>query len=151
MIRLTEKYLYKVCRKIQEADYKSAFKEAVKVTCWIKNKKAYAVAANQVGYDLFFFVVRKHKRFRFGTDILFNPLWQPVAGETIETTETCLSYPGKSFKKRRYEKILASFYDPRKKEEISEIFEGLDAIVYQHEVDHLLGIDERIEARGIKK
>lgn len=56
-----------------------------------------------------------------------------------DSTEGCLSIPGKSLKLKRFKKIHISYFD-RKGEYISKELDGFGAIIAQHEYDHLNGI-----------
>ncbi len=53
--------------------------------------------------------------------------------------EGCLSLPKKAFKVKRYNKITIR-YQNAKGETLKESFEGFNARVIQHEIDHLNGI-----------
>jgi peptide deformylase len=143
MLQINNKLLLTQCVKIDDKNYNDAFKAAIQVVKWIKNKPAYAVAANQLNLNYRFFVVKKPKKLKIESDIYFNPMYKKDKGsQIIKTNEQCLSYPGIKFKKRRYERIEFYYYDPRTKEHIEGKAWGLAAIVIQHEIDHLNGMDE---------
>lgn len=56
-----------------------------------------------------------------------------------DSTEGCLSIPGKQLKVKRFKKIHISYFD-RKGEYISKELDGFGAIIAQHEYDHLNGV-----------
>ena len=71
--------------------------------------------------------------------VLINPQIEILEKETVGFWEGCLSIPGMRGYIERPRKIKLSCYN--EKEEFSErIIEDFDAVVYQHECDHLEGI-----------
>lgn len=60
-------------------------------------------------------------------------------GEIIESTEGCLSIPNMNGKVPRYEKVKVKYQDIEGKEKIEE-YEKMEAICFQHEFDHSIGI-----------
>ena len=70
---------------------------------------------------------------------IINPVIEKVSDETNEAWEGCLSIPGMLGLVRRFAKIKYTGYDLRGSK-ISNIVEGLDARVIQHEFDHLEGV-----------
>lgn len=75
--------------------------------------------------------------------VMVNPSWI-LAGPKRPTTERCLSVPDgrgglRSFRMMRHVRIAARWLDLRGTEHEREL-SGLDAVVFQHEVDHLDGI-----------
>lgn len=56
-----------------------------------------------------------------------------------DSTEGCLSIPGKSLKVKRFKKIHISYFD-RTGKYISTEMSGFGAIIAQHEYDHLNGV-----------
>jgi peptide deformylase len=70
--------------------------------------------------------------------VFINPVI--ISGKLIERQkEGCLSFPGVFAFVRRYSKISVKAQD-EKGEEFTLDLEGLDAICFQHELDHLGGI-----------
>lgn len=91
------------------------------------------LAANQVGINLAVFVLRP--------DIAcFNPKIIQYSEETVLSNEGCLSYPLLYLPIRRPRAIIVSFQDENGKE-IQDVYEGLTARCFQHEFDHLNGIN----------
>lgn len=90
------------------------------------------LAANQLGYGVRIFIIR-HK----GKWIHFiNPSFTAWTDEMVSFEERCLSFPGKVTKTRRY--ALIKTYGHKKGKEL--ILSGIEAIAFQHELDHLNGI-----------
>lgn len=109
---------------------------AAKAKSLMIRENGIGLAANQIG-DL-----RRWFVWQFG-DIVINPQWNPVAGEKAKSSlEGCLSWedPRRMFKRRRYRKIEASWIN-RKGKLIEKVLKGTPAIVFQHEVDHLNGVN----------
>lgn len=92
------------------------------------------LSANQIGIKQRFFIMKVDKPI-----IFVNPRIKKYFGKRIEGEEGCLSFPGHHEMKGRYQKILVEFVDAsgmlRKRE-----FTGMEAVVIQHEIDHLNGI-----------
>ena len=143
-IRLTDEILYVPTKKISETDSQKVFHTTLKIKEWLKTKAAYAVAANQLGFhDSFFVAHRKYKRWSLPTDIYFNPSFIPANDKQEKSGEKCLSYPGKEFQIMRFSSIVLSYFDPWESKSKQILLSGLPAIIAQHEITHLLGIDER--------
>ncbi|MFH1601556.1 MAG: peptide deformylase [Candidatus Shapirobacteria bacterium] len=71
------------------------------------------------------------------------PLMADEKGNSEEFLEGCLSFPDLYGPIKRYLKISVSFYQPTGKgnlEKQKAQLEGLGAIVFQHELDHLNGV-----------
>lgn len=128
--------LTKPCRKLTFDDANLITEIAEKIdrmwdTGWVK---PLAVAANQVGYDVQFSVVRTNPH---------KPIWL-INSEIIDrkglqphASEGCLSIPNRRFVTWRYLNvtILNGIYGTDSVE-----FTGLEAQVVQHEIDHFKGI-----------
>lgn len=92
--------------------------------------KAYGISANQIG---------SYKRICIAINtVLINPKF--IRGEgRIVSKERCLSVPANVEKEiNRFERVTVSYYDEKGNEK-TETFEGLKALVVQHELDHLDG------------
>tara|TARA_R100000664_G_scaffold33185_1_gene49657 strand:- start:1119 stop:1550 length:432 start_codon:yes stop_codon:yes gene_type:complete len=73
----------------------------------------------------------------FANAKIISESWSKVSFTT--DVERCLSLPKKAFKVKRYNKITIR-YQNAKGETLKESFEGFNARVIQHEIDHLNGI-----------
>ena len=71
--------------------------------------------------------------------VLINPQIEILEKETLGFWEGCLSVPGMRGYVERPRKIKLCWHD-EKEEFFEKIIEGFDAVVYQHECDHLEGI-----------
>ncbi|MCB1168637.1 MAG: peptide deformylase, partial [Leptospiraceae bacterium] len=71
--------------------------------------------------------------------ILINPEIEVLDSPRVGFWEGCLSVPDMRGYVERQRKIRLKFYD-EKEEFHEEIIEGFDAVVYQHECDHLDGV-----------
>ncbi len=66
--------------------------------------------------------------------VLINPEVEDMDDEFVNPNEGCLSFPGKKVSTRRFREITIKNFDGRK------MFTGLEAIITQHEIDHLNGL-----------
>lgn len=69
----------------------------------------------------------------------YNPTVMPIGDMAIKMVEGCLSIPKVEEMIERFDKVSLSYKD-RNGVEHREIFQGLDAVVVQHENDHLNGV-----------
>jgi len=93
------------------------------------------LAANQIGYNDKIIVVWINK----GFVAMVNPEIN-CYGKKVIKHEGCLSFPGKRIKRKRYNKVKISYYDPFNKIRIPCLkVKEWEARAVQHEVDHLNG------------
>lgn len=102
------------------------------------------LAAPQVGVSKRILVVHfEYDVDKFITHVLVNPriISNSVRKAYISTGEGCLSvkeeYPGRVY---RSFKITVDAYDVLKKKQVKIVASGYEAIVLQHEIDHLNGV-----------
>lgn len=69
---------------------------------------------------------------------MINPKVVDWSRETIFWDETCLSVPGLEVKVERHEKVQVEWRDPDGTPR-QDWFEGYEAVIIQHELDHLVG------------
>lgn len=93
------------------------------------------LAANQVGIPYKIFTMRG-KPADFAC---FNPKIVMPSEEKITLEETCLSFPGLAVKIKRSQHVRVRFQIPSG-ETVTQMFTGMTARVFQHELDHLNGI-----------
>jgi peptide deformylase len=93
------------------------------------------LSANQLGLPYRVFVSEGDPAFA-----VFNPVITGTSTEEIMLDEGCLSYPGLYMKINRPSTIRVRFRDPYNNNVVKK-FEGMTARVFQHEYDHLEGID----------
>lgn len=96
------------------------------------------LAAPQVGLDWNVFVVNLGQQ---EPRALINPRIESFGENKIKSEEGCLSIPGIVAKlEERYETITISACMPKSTDRITVNLYGQEAIVFQHEYDHLQGI-----------
>lgn len=96
------------------------------------------LAAPQVNESIRLFVMKKG--FFSPLTVVINPKIEYLEAEGQKmSSEGCLSIPGKQYRVERYKKIHLSYFD-RKGEFHSKEINGFEAIISQHEYDHLNGV-----------
>jgi len=112
---------------------------ALKMLEFMKQSNGIGLAAPQLGIGCRLFVMQT----KFGVGDLasfcFNPVIISTSDITATTDEGCLSFPGESVKVTRPAYVHAAFCNHRG-EKIETRLWGLEAICFQHELDHLNGI-----------
>jgi len=86
----------------------------------------------------------------------FDKVWRIAIDPKIEEyiglkeirCEGCLTWKGKTIVAERSRAVRVSYVDIFGNYRPDEIYKGFDAQVWQHEINHLNGIAERIEAPG---
>lgn len=102
---------------------------------FMRSKRGYGLSANQVGIPLNVFVMEGEPAYA-----VFNPKITYYSEDEILLEEGCLSYPGMGLKIRRPRFIRARFQDPYG-DIVTRRFQDITARVFQHEYDHLQGVD----------
>jgi peptide deformylase len=104
------------------------------------------IAANQVGEPVRVAIVEVEEgnpRYPYKPPeplmVMINPTIEPVADETFEVNEGCLSVPDLRGSLQRHLSIRVRYLD-RDGVEHEDVKRGLTAGSFQHEVDHLDGI-----------
>jgi len=116
------------CREVGMDDDISGLLAALKSIC--EQECGLGLAANQIGSNLRVFVLN----FK-GMRVYANPEILEQEGEFIFDGEGCLSFPGEIYCTRRFNRIkICSDSGP------DEILTGIEAVAFQHELDHLDGI-----------
>ena len=97
------------------------------------------ISANQIGiWERAFAMVRDLENNE--VMVWFNPRIIKSYSEEVEMEEGCLSYPELFLKIKRPDKIIVKYEDADKKKHKMKL-EGLASRVFQHEYDHMEGID----------
>lgn len=110
---------------------------------------AIGIAANQVNVPRRVFLMRGfttrgdpngdlHFQPRDTVLTVINPVILKRSPELCIFVEGCLSFPGKQVKTRRPASIEVGFFDENGQSFIA-VMDGLEAIIFQHEFDHLNG------------
>ena len=94
------------------------------------------LSANQVGFPYRMFVMGDAKNYMS----CYNPKIIEESDVMVPIDEGCLTYPGLFVKIRRPDWIEVEFEDENG-EKHTDTFEGLMCRVFQHEMDHMDGID----------
>lgn len=93
------------------------------------------LAAIQIGYPIRAAIVRFDKL----SLNLINPKILEFDNPTAFYNEACLSLPGKTINTKRFNQITVEWTN-EKGEKKKAAFTGLEAIVLQHEIDHMEGL-----------
>ena len=97
------------------------------------------ISANQIGiWERAFAMVRDLENNE--VMVCFNPRIVKSYTEEVEMEEGCLSYPELFLKIKRPDRIVVKYEDEDKKTHKMKL-EGLASRVFQHEYDHMEGID----------
>ena len=97
------------------------------------------ISANQIGiWERAFAMVRDIENNE--VMVCFNPRIIKSYSEEVEMEEGCLSYPELFLKIKRPDKIVVKYEDEDKKTHKLKL-QGLASRVFQHEYDHMEGID----------
>ena len=109
------------------------------------------LAANQIGESLRIMVIdtTPKKESPPVKLVLINPEVLSKEG-SIKYVEGCLSFPGLTVEVERFRKLVVKAKDLTGEEKVYEL-EGFPAIVFQHEMDHLMGITFIDRVNGIKR
>tara|TARA_Y100000310_G_scaffold287864_1_gene313021 strand:- start:150 stop:662 length:513 start_codon:yes stop_codon:yes gene_type:complete len=110
----------------------------------MKHYGGIGLSANQVGLAIRMFVFGDKENFI----PCFNPKILEYGGPEMPIEEGCLTYPGLFVKIYRPDWIVAQWED-EKRELHKENFTGLPSRIFQHEYDHMQGIDFRSRAGRI--
>jgi peptide deformylase len=96
------------------------------------------LAATQIGIEKRMFVIDVQQDKKNDLTFICNP--EIISGSgTITTEEGCLSFPDRTIKINRFSSIDVSYMNEAG-EKIQITYQGLKAICFQHELDHLNGI-----------
>ena len=102
---------------------------------FMRHHQAIGLAAPQIGRSLRMFVMEVQGR----TRVCFNP--EIIQSSTVlaEYKEGCLSFPGESCTIKRPDTIIVRYQDVQGAWSEDNLV-GLEAICFQHELDHLDGV-----------
>ncbi len=97
------------------------------------------LSANQIGINERAFIMMTDT-VSLDTTTCFNPRILKYSHETSEMVEGCLSYPGKEITVARPVSVVVK-YEDESKTTCKEKLTGFVARIFQHEYDHMEGID----------
>lgn len=118
----------------------------IKITKAFKDPEGVGLAATQIGRDERFFIAKSDEDFI----ICFNPKITSTSPKTKTYFEGCLSIPNYYGETERSIAAAVEYMDENGKT-IKKKLRGLDAWIFQHEVDHLDGtlfMDHVLEQKG---
>ena len=131
--------LKKVCEEVQEIDGRVL--KIVNDTAYtmLKSQKAIALSANQIGYDKRIVAIRS--RDNASVFVLINPTIVKKSKRIVNSPEACLSVDRTSrvFNVSRHKAVTVTYMDLKGRYKKKE-FKRRNALVIQHEIDHLNGI-----------
>lgn len=96
------------------------------------------LAAPQIGDGRRIVVIDSGEEGGSGLLEMVNPVIAERSKETITWAETCLSVPDLEVKVQRNKRITVQWQQPDG-EAREQVFENFEAVIVQHELDHLLG------------
>ena len=116
-------------------------RKLLSVCLYGNNKDCVGLAHNQIKGNKKVFVAKIDNKWR----TFINPRIVETSTDYNIHTESCMSFPNKFNKVKRYNKIVLEHQvnarnGVKGNAFITEEFEGRNAQVIQHEVDHLLGV-----------
>jgi peptide deformylase len=82
--------------------------------------------------------------------IAVDPKIIKTEGEPVECDEGCLTWPGKTIVAKRYPKIKVEFYTLEGKMHTRDVGNKFEAQVWQHEINHLNGVEEQVFEDGFR-
>ena len=148
---ITDKQTPKLATMTEEESLKFLEEERELLTNFLnfaKNHgKAAGLASNQCGFDKRFAAVQKSD----GEWVLaINPEIMDLVGEKKEFREGCLSWPKNYILAERYEDIRVCFLNLETGFYEFHNAYDFEAQVWQHEIDHLNGVEEKIVAKDYR-
>lgn len=130
-----------ICEEVLLEEVEQFLAQSAEMIQFCVEKGGIGLAAPQIGINKKFFIWQfKQELFQ----LAFNPLYFPDGKKTISTIESCLTYgTDKQYYMKRYKRIRAVYYGFSQKDKklvkISKAMSGTEAIIFQHEMDHLKG------------
>ena len=97
-------------------------------------KKALGIAAPQIGISKRFFVMRPGVLWW----VCLNPIITDHSDDLVAQDEGCLSLPGQMKRILRPSSVTVEFFNEKWEKEAHQLA-GINARVFQHELDHLNG------------
>ena len=97
------------------------------------------LSANQIGMDIRAFAMIRDIEYN-DVIVCFNPRIISRSDNCVWCEEGCLSFPDQFINVNRPDKIIVKYEDADKKKHKMKL-EGLASRVFQHEYDHMEGID----------
>lgn len=131
----------------QVEDFVAHFREFVKSLKTDLGKPAAAgLAAPQCGFNIRVCIVHDDGKWIAA----INPRIAAVSNEFEKSFEGCLSWPGRIIEANRYKKVEVEWYDLDSEKVERKEFSGFTSKIWQHEIDHLDGVKEKVLPRDFK-
>lgn len=140
-MRIITKYNNNLYNKSKDLYHTEGLKIAKKLhLVAISSKNCVGLAHNQIGGNKSVFVAKIDNKWRY----FINPTIVSTSSKSHDMIESCMSFPNKNSKVKRYLEIelyhqVKARNDNNGNAFITERFTGFNAIVIQHEVAHLNG------------
>lgn len=118
-----------------------------------EQRTAVGLAANQTSADGERFMQRVFALLNNDTGewrLIINPVIDEYIGMKELKNEGCLTWEGMRVIAERHRAVRVSYYNTEGQKITGEIYTGFNAQVWQHEINHLNGVVERIEPRGFR-
>lgn len=131
-------------RELEKFDFENPQVDPIQLTkdlaeTMIQNN-GLGLSANQIGYPYKAFVINAEQIIA-----VFNPTIVHAEDDQIVLEEGCLSIPGFYVKVKRPNKIRVRYTQPNG-QVVTKVFDGMTARIFQHEYDHLMGINMKQRA-----
>jgi peptide deformylase len=138
------------CEDVKENELSEMISLGEEMIKFANDNGGAGLSAPQIGF-LKKVIVWKSKENLFS--IGFNPRYYKD-GKITNTAEGCLSYPNETYFMQRYKYIRAVYFVPNEEKtslvQISRRMRGEEAIIFQHETDHINGITIAMKGKKIE-
>lgn len=115
------------------SDFNSIFKLVTDMIYTMQRVGGVGLAASQVGINLQIAIALVDRK----PLVLINPVVVGHSDEQTSIAESCLSCPGQSVRVPRWTWVTVDYYDVKGNKKWIQV-DGMNAIVLQHEIDHIL-------------
>ena len=126
-------------QKLEKFDFSNPPEDPIEIAANLADtmlaNNGLGLAANQAGLSHRVFVMKATPL----PIVCYNPIVVDESTETVLLEEGCLSYPNLFVKIKRSKKIKVRYTEPNGNV-VTQIFDGITARVFQHELDHLDGL-----------
>jgi len=134
-MKLTKRVLYKRAKPCEFRWPHQNLELASQMLVLMKQNHGIGLAATQIGVSRRLFVMSVYGQDR----VCFNPEISRYSTELAEITEGCLSFPGDQCIIKRPANLTVRYQD-HQGNWIQDNMVGIEARVFQHELDHLDGV-----------
>ena len=135
-MELDDRYLLETCEEFDFANPPfDPIQFSQNLVKFMYEQNALGLAANQVGNPYRIFAMRGQPE----NFVCFNPKIIQASEQEVLLEEGCLSYPKLIVKLKRPQHVRVRFQTPNG-ETLTKQFTGMTARVFQHEMDHLMGV-----------